>query len=141
MSLHTMAHPHSTPPYHTAPHATQKVLSLPLGVKGEVTLHAAMVKAAGVKKNKLLLINNSGWRHRTGINEMVGAKFATSGGGTGTANAYAVGRARTAVDEPYQFQVARAKFVLCPSGMGWDTYRHWEVLLMGSIPVMESSPG
>jgi len=31
--------------------------------------------------------------------------------------------------------------VLCPSGMGYDTYRHWEVLLMGSIPVFESSPG
>lgn len=36
---------------------------------------------------------------------------------------------------------AEAKFVLCPSGMGYDTYRHWEVLLMGSIPVFESSPG
>ena len=66
---------------------------------------------------------------------MVGAKFGIA------ANAYAVGRERTPKDEPYQFQVARAKFVLCPSGMGWDTYRHWEVLLMGSIPVMESSPG
>lgn len=25
--------------------------------------------------------------------------------------------------------------------MGYDTYRHWEVLLMGSICVFESSPG
>lgn len=26
---------------------------------------------------------------------------------------------------------------LCPSGMGWDTYRAWESLMMGSIPILE----
>ena len=69
--------------------AHPKILSLPLGVKGEVALFAAMRKAMSVKKTKLLLINNSGWRHRQGINEMVGAKFGIA------ANAYAVGRERT----------------------------------------------
>jgi hypothetical protein len=45
------------------------------------------------------------------------------------------------VEANYFQQIAEAKFVLCPSGMGYDTYRHWEVLLLGSIPVFESNPG
>ncbi|KAL7532176.1 hypothetical protein ACHAWF_004038 [Thalassiosira exigua] len=32
----------------------------------------------------------------------------------------------------------QSKFVLCPSGMGWDTYRAWEALCMGAIPVLET---
>jgi hypothetical protein len=31
-------------------------------------------------------------------------------------------------------------FVACPSGHGYDTHRLWEVLLAGSIPVVETSP-
>ncbi len=38
-------------------------------------------------------------------------------------------------------EIAQSKFVLCPSGLGYDTYRMWEVILMGSIPVVESNPG
>lgn len=38
-------------------------------------------------------------------------------------------------------ETAQAKFVLCPSGLGYDTYRLWETLLMGSIPVVESNAG
>jgi len=147
---------------------------LPLGVKGHINIFNAMRQAASgvrsllayyvvliqghcslpeppshvtpqaVKKNKLLLINNSGWRHRAAINEMIAAKFGLPGNAYSSARPVAGHQGTNsdqASNEPYQFQVARAKFVLCPSGMGWDTYRHWEVLLMGSIPVMESSPG
>jgi hypothetical protein len=31
------------------------------------------------------------------------------------------------------------KFVACPWGHGLDTYRTWEVLLLGSFPVVRSS--
>mmetsp|Transcript_31547 Transcript_31547/g.58724 ORF Transcript_31547/g.58724 Transcript_31547/m.58724 type:complete len:456 (-) Transcript_31547:111-1478(-) len=37
--------------------------------------------------------------------------------------------------------VSQAKFVFCPSGLGLDTYRMWEALLLGAIPVVESNPG
>ena len=36
---------------------------------------------------------------------------------------------------------AMAKFVLCPSGLGFDTYRLWETLLLGSVPIVESNAG
>jgi hypothetical protein len=31
-------------------------------------------------------------------------------------------------------------FVVCPHGHGLDTHRHWEVLLLGSVPIVKSSP-
>ncbi len=39
------------------------------------------------------------------------------------------------------WEVATSKFVLCPSGLGMDTYRLWETLLLGSIPIVESNAG
>jgi len=36
---------------------------------------------------------------------------------------------------------AEALFVLCPSGLGFDTYRLWEALVLGSIPIVESNSG
>ena len=34
-----------------------------------------------------------------------------------------------------------SRFVLCPSGLGWDSYRLWESLSLGAIPIVEDSPG
>jgi len=31
-------------------------------------------------------------------------------------------------------------FIVCPHGHGWDTHRLWEVLLLGSVPIVKSSP-
>jgi len=39
--------------------------------------------------------------------------------------------------DAYVAQLKRSKFILCPSGLGWDTYRMYEALHMGTIPVME----
>ena len=39
----------------------------------------------------------------------------------------------------YMKQMARYKFVLSPRGTAPDTYRTWEALLVGSIPVVKSS--
>lgn len=40
----------------------------------------------------------------------------------------------------YLLEVAQSKFVLCPRGNGLDTHRLWETLLMGSFPIVKSSP-
>ena len=100
--------------------------------------YEGMQKYAGVTKKKLLIINNSGWKHREHVNALVAAKFPYL---RDTGNVYAVGKDKSKSKKDYYEQLAEAKFVLCPSGMGYDTYRHWEVLLMGAIPVFESSPG
>jgi hypothetical protein len=39
--------------------------------------------------------------------------------------------------DDYLSDLSRSKFVLSPAGMGWDCYRHWEVLIYGAIPVIE----
>lgn len=41
----------------------------------------------------------------------------------------------------HYYEVATSKFVLCPSGLGFDSYRLWETLLLGSIPIVESNHG
>lgn len=40
----------------------------------------------------------------------------------------------------FAFNLLTSKFCLCPVGMGIDTYRLWECLYMGCIPVLEYSP-
>lgn len=37
----------------------------------------------------------------------------------------------------YLKEISNSKFILCPSGLGWDTYRIWEALNLGTIPVIE----
>ena len=39
----------------------------------------------------------------------------------------------------HYLEAAQSKFVLCPSGLGFDTYRLWETLMLGSIPIVESN--
>eukprot|EP00985_Skeletonema_marinoi_P008275 scaffold3705_cov159-Skeletonema_marinoi.AAC.1 len=38
----------------------------------------------------------------------------------------------------YLQNLQNSKFTLCPGGLGWDTYRAWESMVMGSIPVLET---
>ena len=37
----------------------------------------------------------------------------------------------------YLSEIRRSRFILSPGGIGLDCYRHWEALMMGTIPVME----
>lgn len=39
----------------------------------------------------------------------------------------------------YMKKINNFKFVLCPRGCGTDTHRFWEVVLMGSVPILEKS--
>jgi hypothetical protein len=42
--------------------------------------------------------------------------------------------------EAWASAVHRHKFVACPVGHGYDTHRTWEVLLAGSVPLVDSTP-
>jgi len=44
------------------------------------------------------------------------------------------------LDEHYFQHMACAKFVVCPEGNGIDTYRVWETLYSGGIPILQDSP-
>ncbi|KAG5188457.1 hypothetical protein JKP88DRAFT_304179 [Tribonema minus] len=133
-----------------APHA--KLLSLPLGLAEEADAHAlwrvyrrftrAAAAAADAAdgdarppppplppRRALLAINNSGWQHRAAVNARVNATF----GGT-LINSYGSER-------PYWEILMESKFVLAPSGMGYDTFRLWEALAHGAVPIIDACPG
>lgn len=40
----------------------------------------------------------------------------------------------------YILDIRDSQFVLCPPGSGLDTWRFWETLYMGSIPIVKRSP-
>jgi len=39
----------------------------------------------------------------------------------------------------YLEHLMNSTYCICPRGNGWDCYRNWETLLLGSIPIMEHS--
>lgn len=105
------------------------ILSIPIGINHPQEIINHLFHADGAKTKELLL-NNSGWGHRQGINERVIANFSGR-----ISNTYGIHQSE------YYESVTRSRFVLCPSGMGWDTYRIWETLLLGAIPIVEYSAG
>lgn len=118
------------------------MLSLPLGIKRTGEMWDAMMQVRDrirgllaqaqqtALKTRLLLINNSGWGHRAAVNEMVSARFN-----------HTVRNTFAKTEEENYWAIASSQFVLCPSGFGYDTYRLWETLLLGSIPIVESNEG
>ena len=146
-----------------------KVMPLPLGVRhGNVALLMALILgAARPHRTRWLLINNSGWQFRAGINALVAARFAPT-----LVNNYCTKKACPLLEASprryrgqvldattyseharrppdlkafYRFstygQILTSKFVLCPPGLGPDSYRIWEVLYLGAIPVVERTRG
>lgn len=134
----------------------QKFICVPLGIRSRtrIWVQARTLLTLPVRKTRLLMINNSGWGDRKMINEMVSKAFNNT-----VRNTYKVHnkkRLRVAAmngqdnnENKYHdlgitdhiWEVATSKFVLCPSGLGMDTYRLWETLLLGSIPIVESNAG
>jgi hypothetical protein len=99
-----------------------KIVSLPLGhVKertGDFFAKVSKWKDGGSypAKVRLLLINNSCDAHRAALTAAVEAKLSVGGGLF--FNSYGLLSA-----EEFADAVASSKFVLCPSGLGWDSYR------------------
>ena len=122
-----------------------KVHSLPLGIKSVNNrkflkfLHKP--KHTSSKKTEWLMINDSGWKHRKDITDTVANNFATATGiktSTGDLipslleNTYQRGKYGW-----YLKQLRLHRFILSPSGMGWDCYRIWEALHLNTIPIIE----
>jgi hypothetical protein len=126
----------------------RKLLSLPLGVRHRVPVFKAMQSYVRVNKTKLFTINNSGWKERTSINNYLIKKFATFNVTIMNTFPKKTSKAKLAmrplVERQYKdhyMEVASSKFALCPSGLSMDSYRLWETLALGSIPVVESNMG
>jgi hypothetical protein len=97
-----------------------KVLPIPIGVKigNEQLLWGAMRMFSMARKTRLLLINSSEPPIRKTINKLVIDTFADHG--------YTLANLYNTSALPFDFyaQLAESKFVLCPAGVGHDTYRY-----------------
>ena len=109
-----------------------KVLSIPLGQQsnaaGALQKHAHPDWFLSNNRTNLLLINCDASPTRKPILQRVIANF----GGNITNK-----KDPNRVDEYFQ-QLSSSKYILSPSGMGWDCYRTWEAIIMGCIPVLET---
>jgi len=146
-------------------------LPLGISRKGLIFSRALELSKVGVNKTTLLQINNSGWGDRAFINRIVSEAFNgtvtnTYKGantdenrergvakkkrqkreremmrGQGLQRRLLMDNTNTQHTTDHYLETAQAKFVICPSGLGYDTYRLWETLLLGSIPIVESNEG
>jgi hypothetical protein len=112
-----------------------KVFSLPLGIKQGVAARVSQeLTLQGTRgfnfnyRTELLLLAQNEFKHRPMIAQHVIANF------KGTIR----NRYKYKDRSEYWQNLQRAKFILCPSGLGWDTYRAWEALILGTIPVLET---
>lgn len=126
--------------------AHKKVISLPLGIRARQNVFKAMKRYQNFNKTKLFTINNSGWKERTRINEMLIAKFkkynyTLINSFPGKFRKEEALKAGVMLYKDHYQEVAESLFTLCPSGLSMDSYRLWETLALGSIPVVESNAG
>lgn len=126
--------------------ASDKVLVLPQGVRPTIAIEA--MKFIEVKKRKdnfrnfsrpiLFALSNAFTGYQDTVVTKLSQKFGISAVFTydGTDEVIAT----TNLSDYFELLMA-AKFTICPPGLsGLDTYRIWEALLLGSIPVVEASP-
>lgn len=110
-----------------------KVHSLPLGIKH--TMKVPVLRALReprVNKTKLLMINDNGWKHRKTITKIVLENFAANGTDMALKNTYSNKKSKH-----YLAELKQSKFIMAPSGLGWDCYRIWEALHFNTIPIVE----
>jgi len=109
-----------------------KAHSIPLGVKRIGDYYDMQLKKGPSYRTNLLMINaaeNMDSRGRQ-IDFVMSALRKNSG--LNLSNTYK----RNKYDE-YFDELRCSKFILCPCGLGWDTYRMWEAFVMGAIPIVE----
>ncbi len=108
-----------------------KVHSLPLGIK--YTMKAQILKllrGPRVPKTKLLMINDNSWKHRKQVTTTVMDNFARY-------NLTLTNTYDNKKSSNYLKELQRSRFILAPSGLGWDCYRIWEALHFSTIPIIE----
>jgi len=98
-------------------------------------------------KELLLVSMSSSWGPRPQILRCISEKFSPSdfyGHTAGAGDKFAtdlLSSSHTESRMAYYIKLARARFGLMLPGMGYDCFRNWEILLMGSVGVVERGVG
>ena len=109
-----------------------KVISLPLGPQSNAAgaLQQQVIMSNNNRSN-LLLINCNESPTRTPILQRVIANFDGK-----IKNKYNPDESEQKVEDYFE-QLSTSKYILSPSGIGWDCYRTWEAIILGCIPILE----
>mmetsp|Transcript_25754 Transcript_25754/g.54721 ORF Transcript_25754/g.54721 Transcript_25754/m.54721 type:complete len:685 (+) Transcript_25754:69-2123(+) len=106
------------------PHS--KVLAMAIGVSNADAIAKQLHTFPMVDRTKLLMVNMAKSETRTAIFDRIKPNF--NGAVENT-----FGKDTNA----FFAELRESKFILCPSGIGWDTYRSWEAIALGAIPILE----
>lgn len=124
-----------------------KVLTIPRGLPTQWAQTHQMVwdamrfSANNVKKSKLLFVSTSSWGPRPQIIHCVSQKFSPADfEGHDATPKNEMHKTRTNRRRYYE-KLASSIFGLSLPGLGYDTFRMWELLTMGSIVVLEKGVG
>ncbi|CAB9505482.1 expressed unknown protein [Seminavis robusta] len=114
-----------------------KVHSLPLGIQKVSKAQFLLEQLAQQQRQQpppqrtqLLMVNSKARSMRKAAIDAVLRNFK----GTGLKNTF--GKDDAAVSN-YYAEMQRSKFIFSPGGLGFDCYRHWEALYLGTVPVLE----
>eukprot|EP01038_Epipyxis_sp_PR26KG_P010709 gene10709-14380_t len=136
-----------------------KVLTLPRGLPGPDEFSRKLIWDTGKniiqqsennnnKRVNLMFTATSSWGPRPQIMRCVAKKFDAidfegqhAEGFPGTPEAGTVGAKPRISKEDFYIKLAKAKFCLSLPGLGYDTYRLWEALYLGAIPIIEQNIG
>jgi hypothetical protein len=113
--------------HHNISHA--KVISLPLGVMGRSELWKAACLPLEPKKH-IILTAGSDWGPRPYIRECVKHRLGDS-----------LSISPVVSVQEHLKMMRASRLVLAMSGLGADTYRLWEALTLGAVPVVERGMG
>lgn len=126
----------------------KKIKSLPIGIQnknlyfdgnpqGDDKILKEIIKTEITKDKDILLTFNikTNPSHRVGVyNHFLNKPFTTE-------RKYSnIDRKNGDFIKNYLKDVKRHKFVLCPWGNGYDCHRNWEVMYLGSIPIIQKHP-
>lgn len=114
-----------------------KVISMPLGLEASMArdTYTSMMKAGhkGLKKDTLLYSAGSNYAFRPSIRACIEEKF--NGSKEFLASAGKVSK------EHYRARLLSSMASVAMPGLGYDTYRLWETLASGAMPVVERGMG
>ena len=121
-----------------------KILTLPRGLPIYTERRAIILWdilrtwSESVQKDTLVFTSGSSWRHRPYITECIAKKFKPE---DLQINMVEKDRKNKIGVSDYYMKLVKARTGIALSGLGYDTFRLWEYLTLGTVPVLEKGIG
>ena len=121
-----------------------KILTLPRGLPIYTERRAIILWdilrtwSESIQKDTLVFTSGSSWRHRPYITECIAKKFKPE---DLQINMVEKDLKNKIGVSDYYMKLAKARTGIALSGLGYDTFRLWEYLTLGTVPVLEKGIG